>query len=126
MSWLFKGVSLTSAFVAVLGHCCCEDSSPVAARRGSSLVAEHGLLIVVTSHCRAQALGAWASVVAAHGLSSWGSQALEHRIVVVAHKLSCSPAYGIFPTQGSNPRLLHWQADSVPLCHQGSPLMSLR
>ena len=24
----------------------------------------------------------------------------------------------IFPTQGSNPRLLHWQADSLPLNHQ--------
>ena len=28
---------------------------------------------------------------------------------------------GIFPTQGSNPRLLQWQADSLPLSHQGSP-----
>ena len=28
---------------------------------------------------------------------------------------------GIFPTQRSNPRLLHWQADSLPLSHQGSP-----
>ena len=28
---------------------------------------------------------------------------------------------GIFPTQGSNPCLLHWQADSLPLSHQGSP-----
>ena len=27
---------------------------------------------------------------------------------------------GIFQTQGSNPCLLHWQADSLPLCHQGS------
>ena len=27
---------------------------------------------------------------------------------------------GIFPTQGSNPRLLHWQADSLPLSHLGS------
>ena len=24
---------------------------------------------------------------------------------------------GIFLTQGLNPRLLHWQADSLPLCH---------
>ena len=29
---------------------------------------------------------------------------------------------GIFPTQGSNLRLLHWQVDSVPLSHQGSPI----
>ena len=28
---------------------------------------------------------------------------------------------GIFLTQGSNPRLLHWQADSLPLSHLGSP-----
>ena len=27
---------------------------------------------------------------------------------------------GIFPTQGSNPLLPHWQADSLPLSHQGS------
>ena len=29
---------------------------------------------------------------------------------------------GIFPTQGSNPCLLHWQADSLPLSQLGSPL----
>ena len=28
---------------------------------------------------------------------------------------------GIFPTQRSNLRLLHWQVDSFPLSHQGSP-----
>ena len=28
---------------------------------------------------------------------------------------------GIFPTQGSNPSLLHWQADSLPSEPQGSP-----
>ena len=36
--------------------------------------------------------------------------------------LSCPKARGIFPDQGSNPCLLHWQVDSVPLSHQGSPL----
>ena len=41
--------------------------------------------------------------------------------VVVAHGPSCSAACGIFPDQGSNPCPLHWQADSQPLCHQGSP-----
>ena len=29
---------------------------------------------------------------------------------------------GIFPTQGSNLHLLHWQADSLPLSHGGSPV----
>ena len=28
----------------------------------------------------------------------------------------------IFPTQGSNMRLLHWQADSLPLSYLGSPI----
>ena len=42
--------------------------------------------------------------------------------VVVAHGPSRSAACGIFPDQGSNPCPLHWQADSQPLCHQGSPL----
>ena len=28
---------------------------------------------------------------------------------------------GIFPTQGSNSHLLHWQADSLLLCHLRSP-----
>ena len=45
--------------------------------------------------------------------------------VVVAHGLSCSMACGIFPDQGSNPCPLHWQADSQPLCHQGSPLFCI-
>ena len=45
--------------------------------------------------------------------------------VVVAHGPSRSAACGIFPDQGSNLRPLHWQADSQPLHHQGSPLMCL-
>ena len=36
-------------------------------------------------------------------------------------KLSCSVACEIFPQQGSNQCLLHWQEDSSPLSHQGSP-----
>ena len=60
-----------------------------------------------------------ASLVAEHRLqtrrlSSCGS-------VAVAHGPSCSAACGIFPDQGANPCPLHWQADSQPLRHQGSP-----
>ena len=39
--------------------------------------------------------------------------------------VGCHFLQGLFPTQGSNlgpPRLLHRQADSLPLCHLGSPL----
>ena len=41
--------------------------------------------------------------------------------VIAAHGPSRSVACGIFPDQGSNSCPLHWQADSQPLCHQGSP-----
>ena len=44
---------------------------------------------------------------------------------IVAHGPSRSAACGIFPDQGSNPCPLHWQADSQPLRHQGSPIPSL-
>ena len=57
------------------------------------------------SCCRAQALGAWASVAVAPGFSSTGS-------VVVVCGLSHPAARGIFPDQGLNSCLLHWQADS--------------
>ena len=73
------------------------------------LVAEHGL------QARGlQQLQHVGSVVVAHGLQSTGS-------VVVAHGLSRSAVCGIFSDQGSNPCCLHWQADSQPLRHQGSP-----
>ena len=32
---------------------------------------------------------------------------------------------GIFPTQRWNTRLVHWQADSLPLSHLGSPLVRI-
>ena len=68
------------------------------------------------SCCGAWALGVRASVVAARGLSSFGSRALEPR-------LSCSAACGIFLDQGSKPCSLHWQVDSQPLRHQGGPVL---
>ena len=39
----------------------------------------------------------------------------------MAHRLGCSVACGIFPAQGWNLYLLHWQVNSLPLSHQGSP-----
>ena len=41
---------------------------------------------------------------------------------VVAHGLSCPEAYGIFPAQGSNLSLLHWQLDYLP-SQQGRPYL---
>ena len=40
----------------------------------------------------------------------------------MGHGLSCSEAFVIFSQQRSNPCLLHWQVDSLPLSHQGSPV----
>ena len=54
-------------------------------------------------------------------LSLWSTGSRRAGSVVVAHGPSCSAACGIFPDQGSNPCPLHWQADSQPLRHQGSP-----
>ena len=68
------------------------------------------------SCCGTQALDPWASGVAAPGLSGAGS-------TVVAHRLSCSAAYGIFPGQGSNLCPLNQQVDSYPLDRQGSPVL---
>ena len=58
--------------------------------------------------CRAQALGCVISAGAVPGLWS-------RRPVVVVCKFSCSVACGILPDRGSNPSLLHRQADSIPL-----------
>ena len=52
-------------------HCCA---------RGLLFIAVGGLLIAVASRCRARALGMWASVVVARGLSSCGTRALERRL----------------------------------------------
>ena len=69
------------------------------------------------SYLGAQALGAQVSVIVVHGLQSVGS-------VVTVQWPSYFAACEIFPDQGSNPCPLHWQADSLPLSHQGSPRYS--
>ena len=55
----------------------------------------------------------------------WSTGSRRAGSVIVAHGPSCSAACGILPDQGSNPCPLHWQADSQPLRHQGSPLSLL-
>ena len=73
-----------------------------------SLAVVHGLLTVVVSLVAEPASRHVGSVAAAPGLWSSGS-------VLVASGLSCPAACGIFPDEGSNLRLLHWQVDSLPL-----------
>ena len=77
-------------FLAALGLHCCAQAFSSCGKQGPLFAVVHGLhpwrwLFLHLhgggfSYCRAQALGAWASIVVAHGLSSCGSQALERRL----------------------------------------------
>ena len=82
-------------------------------------VSARGLSPVVTSRGHSSSRCAGLSPSRPLLLRSTGSRRTGS--VVVTHGPSCSAACGIFPDQGSNPCPLHWQADSQPLCHQGSP-----
>ena len=92
--YLFIYFWLCWVFVSVRGL------SLVAASRGHS-----------SSRCAGLSLS-WPLLLRSRGSRCAGS-------VAVAQGPSCSAACGILPDQGSNPCPL--QADSQPLCHQGSP-----
>ena len=78
-----------------------------------------GLSLVVASGGHSSSRCAGLSLSRPLLLRSTGSRRAGSAIV--AHGPSCSAACGIFPDQGPNPCALHWQADSQPLRHQGSP-----
>ena len=78
-----------------------------------------GLSLVVASGGHSSSRCAGLSLMRPLLLRSTGSRRAGS--VIVAHGPSCLAACGIFPDQGSNPCPLHWQADSQPLRHQGSP-----
>ena len=77
------------------------------------MAAHHGGL-----SCGARVSGVRTLVVVVRRLQSTSS-------AIVVPGLSCPAACGISLDQGSNPRLLHRQADSSPLSHQGSPAGTL-
>ena len=85
------------------------------------LVSVRGLSLVVASGGHSSSRCAGLSLSRPLLLRSTGSRRTGS--VVVAHWPSCSAACGIFPDQDSNPCPLHWQADSQPLRHQGSPMI---
>ena len=95
--YLFIYLWLCWVFVSVLGL------SPVAASGGHS-----------SSRCAGLSLS--------RPLLVWSTGSRRTGSIILAHGPSCSAACGIFPDQGSNPCPLHWQADSQPLRHQGSPI----
>ena len=94
--YLFIYLWLCWVFISVRGLSLVTASGGHSSSRGAGLSLSRPLLLRSTSSRRA------------------GS-------VIVAHGPSCFVACGIFPDQGSNPSPLHWQADSQPLRHQGSP-----
>ena len=78
----------------VLGLHCCTLGFSSCGKWGLLFVALLGLLVAV------------ASFMGALGCSGFGSCHLQRAgSVVVAHRLICPAAYGIFPDQGSNPSL---------------------
>ena len=95
--YLFIYLWLCWVFVSVRGL------SPVVASGGHS-----------SSRCAGLSLS-WPLLLRSTGSRRAGS-------VIVAHGPRCFAACGIFRDQGSNPCPLHWQVDSQPLRHQGSPL----
>ena len=92
-------------FLAVLGLCFCVRAFSSCGEQGHS-----------SSRCMGLSLS--------QPLLLWSTGSRRVGSVVVAHGPSCSAACEIFPDQGSNQFPLHWQADSQPLCHQGSPIFS--
>ena len=86
-------------------------------------VSVRGLSLVAASGGHSSSLCAGLSLSWPLLLRSTGSRRAGS--VIVAHGPSCSAVCGIFPNQGSNLCPLHWQADSQPLHHQGSPTIFL-
>ena len=84
-------------------------------------VSVRGLSLVAASGGHSSSRCAGLSLSRPLLLRSTGSRRADS--AVVAHGSSCSAACGILPDQGSNPCPLHWQADSQPLRHRGSPLL---
>ena len=83
------------------------------------LVSVRGLPLVAASGGHSSSQCAGLSLSRPLLLRSTGSRRAGSAIV--AHGPSCFAACGILPGQGSNPCPLHWQVDSQPLHHQGSP-----
>ena len=96
-------------FLAGMGARCWSSSCPVVMSQGYSLAMVRALVLLVPSLVTQHILwGGRASVAAVPGLWSTDS-------VAVGLGLTFSVTCGIFPDQGPNSCLLHWQAESLPL-----------
>ena len=90
--------------MAVLGLCFCARAFSSCGKRGPLFIAVRGPLTIA------------ASVVAEHRLQT-------RRLSNCGSRAQLLRGMWIFPDQGLNPCPLHWQADSQPLRHQGSPFI---
>ena len=117
--WAFKSFLKFHLFIlllAVLGLQCRVGFFLVVASRAPLRLCSGGFLLQWSLLLRP--VGRVDSGAEAPGLSSTGS-------IFAELGPSCSLACGIMPDQGSNLCPLQWQADSLPLDHQGSPLFKL-
>ena len=108
--------------MAALGLCCCAWAPSSCGEWGPLLATMPGPLTVVASPVSEHGLQSAGSVAVAYGLNSCGSQAPERRLSSCSAQAQLLLACGILPDQGSNPCPLHWQVDSQPLRHKGSPI----
>lgn len=92
-----------SSFVGWAALCCCLGFCW--SREGSGAALSCGLFLLQSSGWRAP------------GPQKLGPRALEPRLCV-DFRAQLLHACGIFPDQGSDPALLHWQLDSLPLSRQ--------
>ena len=102
---------------------CCAGSLQLQHTGDSSSCSVQASHIVAFSRCGAWILGhlcfsGFGHVGSVLAPRLWGADS-----IVVAQGFSCSQARGIFLDEGLNPCLLYWQADSLLLSHQGSPIM---
>ena len=110
-------------FLAVLGLHCCSGFFLGAATGGFSLVVVTGFSLLWLLLVRSMGSRAQASAGVARGLSC-GFQALERSLSISSGNAQAwlLPGMWDLPGQGSDLCLLHWQAESLPQNHQGSPI----
>ena len=102
-------------FLVSPGLHCCARASLTAVNRGHSPLQWAGSSCCGARGSRRAGFSSCGMRAVVPGLSSAGS-------ALVAHRVTCSAARGIFPDQASELYLsCYWQADSLPLSRQGSP-----
>ena len=100
-------------FLAALGLHCCTQAFSSCGKQGATLCCGKGASLCSGFSCGAfMGFHRCSSQAPECRLSSFDFQALEQASVVVAQRLSCPEACGIFLDQGSSPCPLHWQASS--------------